>query len=79
MSPRILVVSARVGAGHDGAARELSRRLQAQGARTQIVDFLDAAPWWGRLLQRIYRLQLEAAPWSYEAAYRVWYRAPLLC
>ncbi len=79
MSPRILVVSARMGAGHDGAAKELSRRLEAAGCRTRLVDFLDACPKIGRLLHFLYHLQLRAAPWSYEATYRIWFLAPLLC
>jgi processive 1,2-diacylglycerol beta-glucosyltransferase len=76
---RVMVVSARMGAGHDGAARELRRRLEERGATCLCVDFLDAAPLTGRILRRAYELQLEAAPWSYEAIYRVWFALPQLC
>lgn len=77
--PRVLVVSARMGAGHDGAARELCRRLEERGAQTRLVDFLDAAPLVGRLLLRGYGAQLRAAPWTYEATYRIWFLVPVLC
>jgi UDP-N-acetylglucosamine:LPS N-acetylglucosamine transferase len=43
-SPRVLVVSGSVGAGHDGAARELAARLTAAGAQVFVRDFLDAVP-----------------------------------
>lgn len=75
----MLVVSASMGAGHDGAAQELSRRLEASGARIRTVDFLEAAPRTGKLLRGAYELQLSAAPWSYEGLYRVWFLVPLLC
>ncbi len=68
-----------MGAGHDGAARELCNRLEARGVRTRTVDFLDAAPRMGRFLRAIYELALRSAPWTYEAAYRIWFGAPLLC
>ena len=71
MSKRVLVVSARMGAGHDGAAKELARTLQERGFEVEIRDFLDAAPWVGRFLERTYELQLDHAPWSYEAVFRL--------
>lgn len=43
-APRVLVVSGSMGAGHDGAARELVRRLRGRGADTVSHDFLDALP-----------------------------------
>jgi processive 1,2-diacylglycerol beta-glucosyltransferase len=76
---RVLIVSASMGAGHDGAARELSRRLEARGHRTRIVDFLDMPPLGlGRFIRWTYQLQLRLAPWSYEALYRLWYVLPFL-
>jgi len=33
-----------MGAGHDGAARELARRLERRGHEAVVVDFLDAMP-----------------------------------
>lgn len=77
MPKRVLVISARMGAGHDGAARELCVRLQKRGHETQLVDFLDASPKMGRFLERAYELQLSKAPWTYEILYRLstWTRA----
>ncbi|WP_367137602.1 glycosyltransferase [Streptomyces sp. STD57] len=40
----MLVVSGSMGAGHDGAARELVRQLRERGADTVSRDFLDALP-----------------------------------
>ncbi|MFC5720999.1 glycosyltransferase [Streptomyces gamaensis] len=41
---RVLVVSGSMGAGHDGAARELVRRLRGLGAQAVVRDFLHALP-----------------------------------
>lgn len=79
MFTSVLVVSASMGAGHDGAARELSKRLEAKGVRTRTVDFLDAAPWTGRIIKAVYEFQLARAPWAYEATYRVWFVGAVLC
>jgi processive 1,2-diacylglycerol beta-glucosyltransferase len=68
----ILIVSASMGAGHDGAAKELSRRLEASGHRVQVVDFLDAvALHIGPVLRWFYQVQLRLFPWSYELSYRL--------
>ncbi len=72
MPKRVLVISARMGAGHDGAARELCIRLEGRGHQTEMVDFLDASPRVGRFLKRAYELQLSKAPWTYELLYRMW-------
>ena len=65
-----------MGAGHDGAAKELSRRLDAGGHRVEVVDFLDAVAFHiGPLLRWFYQFQLRMAPWSYELSYRL---SPLL-
>lgn len=72
---RILIVSARMGAGHTGVARELQRRLEAEGHVAEIVDFLDALPGrFGRIMERVYRAQLRYAPWSYDLLYRLRFR-----
>ena len=42
--PRVLVISGSVGAGHDGAARELAERLIRAGAVAEVRDLLDAVP-----------------------------------
>ncbi|HEY3672565.1 MAG TPA: glycosyltransferase, partial [Acidimicrobiia bacterium] len=76
MRRSILIVSASMGAGHDGAAKELRRRLEASGHRVEVVDFLDAVAFHiGPLLRWFYQVQLRMAPWSYELSYRM---APLL-
>ncbi|GAA1949188.1 MGDG synthase family glycosyltransferase [Kitasatospora viridis] len=63
---RITVVSASVGAGHDGAARELVRRLEAAGFEAECHDFLDLLPpGCGRLLRASYALELKVAPWAW--------------
>lgn len=41
---RVLILSATVGQGHEGAARELCRRLQGRGVEAEVRDFLDALP-----------------------------------
>lgn len=75
----MLIVSASMGAGHDGAARELARRLEDRGHTTRIVDFLDMPPLGlGRFIRWTYQLQLHFAPWSYEALYRLWYVLPFM-
>jgi processive 1,2-diacylglycerol beta-glucosyltransferase len=72
----ILIVSASMGAGHDGAAKELRRRLEAAGHRVEVVDFLDAVAFHiGPLLRWFYQVQLRMAPWSYELSYKL---APVL-
>jgi UDP-N-acetylglucosamine:LPS N-acetylglucosamine transferase len=77
MRRRILIVSASMGAGHDGAARELKRRLEAEGHEARIVDFLDCCPFGiGWFIKWSYLLQLRFAPWSYDLTYRLWYKMP---
>ena len=84
---RVLIVSASVGGGHDGAATELARRLDGVGIEACVVDFLDMLPRGaGRLLRSTYRVQLSVAPKSYgtlyraaEMAPRAWRSAVLLC
>lgn len=62
-SPRVLIVSASIGAGHDGAARELARRAEEAGYAADRVDFLDLLPpGVGPVLRSAYRLQLSLAP-----------------
>src|SRR4051812_18726098 len=77
MSRRILIVSASMGAGHDGAANELRARLERQGHEARVVDFLDCCPFGiGWFIKVTYLLQLRIAPWSYDLTYRLWYKLP---
>ncbi|HET6504497.1 MAG TPA: glycosyltransferase [Amycolatopsis sp.] len=69
---RIVIVSARVGAGHDGAARELARRFRDRGHQVDVFDFLDLLPGRiGRSLCGFYHQQLEVAPRSWDWALSV--------
>ncbi len=79
MGTSILIVSASMGAGHDGAARELQRRFHARGHEAEVVDLLDMAPLGGgKLLKWSYELQLKFAPWTYQLTYRLWFLMPFL-
>jgi processive 1,2-diacylglycerol beta-glucosyltransferase len=64
---RVAIVSASIGAGHDGAARELARRLTAAGLRADVCDFLDLLPAsLGAAARRLYQAELQVAPRSWE-------------
>jgi len=66
-----------MGAGHDGAANELRKRLEAQGNTVDVIDFLDCCPFGiGWFIKVTYLMQLRIAPWSYELTYRLWYKLP---
>ncbi len=63
----VLIVSAGVGAGHDGAAVELARRLRARGVGVEVRDYLEALPGWaGRLLRDGYSPIVQYTPWLFE-------------
>lgn len=65
---RISIVSGSVGAGHDGVARELARRLRARGHQVEIHDLLDGFPLAVRiLLSSAYVLTIQIAPFIYES------------
>ncbi len=60
-----------MGAGHDGAAKELRKRLEAAGHRVEVIDFLDAVAFHiGPALRWFYQVQLKLFPWSYELSYK---------
>lgn len=64
---RIVIVSARVGAGHDGAAHALADRWA--GHDVEVLDFLDLLPGsLGRRLCAFYHRQLTIAPRSWDWA-----------
>lgn len=68
--PSVLIVSAAMGAGHDGVAYELERRLLARGAHAEVVDYLTLLPGrFGPFYRSIYEGQLKYAPSSYEWLY----------
>ena len=61
--PRVLVLSAAIGQGHDGAARELVRRLDRRGLDAHVVDWTDLLPAWGRrLLRDLYAPSVHHTP-----------------
>ena len=67
---RVSIISASVGAGHDGAAAELARRLSAQGYAVDRFDLLDLLPaHLGRTVQEGYHRMLVRAPWAYQRIY----------
>jgi len=69
-SLRVLILSSSMGAGHDGSAKELIRRLEEAGHEARMHDYLDALPLRiGHMIRWNYRLQLRFAPWSYENSY----------
>jgi hypothetical protein len=75
---RVVIVSARIGAGHDGAAAELARRLRSRGLEADRHDYLDLLP--GRLGQRLcdaYHRELEVAPRSWDWLLKAAGSAPL--
>ncbi|WP_405108493.1 glycosyltransferase [Micromonospora sp. NBC_01405] len=76
---RIVVVSADVGAGHDTAAAELTRRLADQGFVVDRVNLLDLLPRPVRWICReAYRGVLRWAPWGYDALFAVTGRSRLV-
>lgn len=59
----VLIVSASIGAGHDGAAVELARQARKAGFVVDRVDFLDLLPpGLGRLVRSGYRWQITVIP-----------------
>lgn len=67
---RVVVISASVGAGHNGAAYEWAVRLERAGYRAEVHDFLQLLPIGvGAGMNRAYELILRRAPWAYELIY----------
>lgn len=66
-SGTVLVVSGSVGAGHDGAADELTRRLRASGVSVRQRDYLDALPRFSqRILRDGYSISVGYVPWFFQ-------------
>ncbi|MET8243907.1 UDP-N-acetylglucosamine--N-acetylglucosamine transferase [Streptomyces sp. NPDC005202] len=71
-----MIISASVGAGHDGAAAELARRLSAYGCTVDRLDFLDLLPArLGRLISDGYHRMLTHVPGCYQRIYAATERA----
>jgi hypothetical protein len=61
--PHVTIVSASIGAGHDGAAREIARRLTGLGYPVRILDFLDLLPGrTGAAVRHAYAAELAMVP-----------------
>ncbi|MGC9665233.1 MGDG synthase family glycosyltransferase [Planosporangium sp. 12N6] len=70
--PRVVVISASAGAGHDGATRELAYRLDGRGFQVDCLDVTDIFPWRiGRLLRGTYHGMLIRLPWVYEGLFAI--------
>ena len=68
-----------MGAGHNGAAWELQRRLEADGHTVEVEDTLELAPF--RLMHFVrwsYEGMLRVAPVLYEMTYKLWVLFPFL-
>lgn len=64
---KVLVLTGSVGEGHDGAARELARRLRARGIGVEVRDYLDALPVVTRwMLRDLYRPVVQHVSWLYD-------------
>jgi UDP-N-acetylglucosamine:LPS N-acetylglucosamine transferase len=67
----VLIVSGSVGAGHDGAARELADRQRAAGVETEVRDFLAAIPRASAVLLRDgYTGSVSHVPVAFEFLFR---------
>jgi processive 1,2-diacylglycerol beta-glucosyltransferase len=68
---RVLIVTGSVGAGHDGAAAELRSRLEGAGILVEVRDFLDAVPWFCRVvLRQGYTGSIRYAPRLFDWVFR---------
>jgi UDP:flavonoid glycosyltransferase YjiC (YdhE family) len=68
---RVAVVGASVGQGHDGAARELARRLAVSGVDVTVHDYLDALPAVARsALRDLYAPTVQYLPAVFDGLFR---------
>lgn len=71
-APRVAVLTASYGAGHDAAARELSRVLTEAGCEVVVHDLVALLPWrLGPLLRSAYYAQLRSQPDSWSTTLRL--------
>ncbi|WP_256206548.1 MGDG synthase family glycosyltransferase [Nocardioides luteus] len=65
-TPRVAIISASYGAGHNSASREIARALGEAGCDVEIFDFVDLMPWrLGHGLKAGYKMQLQVSPDSW--------------
>jgi processive 1,2-diacylglycerol beta-glucosyltransferase len=75
---RVVIVTASVAGGHNGAARELGRRLVQRGLSVTQLDLLDLVPWVGTAMTATYVAMLRWAPWTYQFTYAALNRVRVL-
>lgn len=81
MSPRILILTAGFGEGHNAAARALAAAFETLGGAgtVRVADaFALAAPRFNAVARRSYLGLINHAPWLWSAAYRWMHRSALL-
>ena len=84
---KVVVVSGSVGAGHDGVAHELARRLRELGHEVTVVDQLEGFTAWARFVMATgYLMLIRTAPvlydltcWVVERSRVVQWVADLVC
>jgi processive 1,2-diacylglycerol beta-glucosyltransferase len=70
-APRVLILSASIGGGHNAAAAVLRHDLERLGSHACILDgFALATPLLSRYFAWAYPLQLRYTPWLYELQFR---------
>ena len=70
-APRVLILSASIGGGHNAAAAVLRHDLERLGSHACILDgFALATPLLSRCFASAYPLQLRYTPWLYELQFR---------
>lgn len=75
--PKVLIVTASIGAGHTQAANAVRAELQRRDLVTPtVVDFFDAEDTFNRLLKETYLKMLNVLPDAYDLLYR-WSQEPL--
>lgn len=68
---RVVILGATVGQGHEGAARELGRRLAGSGVEVTIHDYIDAVPTAaGWILKDLYAPTVQHAPRVFDGIFR---------
>lgn len=68
--PRVLILSAAMGAGHLQVARELERRLAGRGSPVAVADLLEVMPRpAGRALRWVYPTMVNRVPRLYDVVY----------
>ncbi|GAA1652434.1 MGDG synthase family glycosyltransferase [Georgenia ruanii] len=66
-APAVLILTGSVGAGHDGAAHELARRLRDRGVDVDVRDYLQALPRWFRFfLREGYTASVQRIPAAFQ-------------